>query len=140
MLEGGCFCRAIRYRITQPIAQAAACHCRKCQYGSGGGPNYSALAPRDAVEITAGSPALHVSVADSGGEVVRLFCGACGTPIYSEGANLPWRAVRVGSLDDPSAMRPALHIWSEAAQPWHHFEAGARVFPQGPNATVGSPP
>jgi hypothetical protein len=128
MIEGGCYCRAIRYRIDGPIVQTAACHCRKCQYGSGGGPNHVALAPRSVVQITAGSPAVHHSTADSGAAVARAFCGACGTPLWSDTPNLPFRAIRVGSLDDPSAMRPAMHVWAGAAQPWHHFEAGAAVF------------
>ena len=62
----------------------------------------------------------------------RAFCGACGTPLYSEGPNVPYRVVRIGSLDDPSGMRPALHIWAEAAQTWHHFEPDAVVFEKGP--------
>jgi len=132
MIEGGCFCREIRYRIAGPILQAGACHCRKCQYGSGGGPNYSALIPRGAMEIIAGTPTIHCSTAESGAEVNRAFCGACGTPLYSEGPNVSYRVVRVGSLDDPSGMRPALHIWAEAAQKWHHFEPDAVVFDKGP--------
>lgn len=131
-IEGGCFCGAIRYRVTAPIAGTAACHCRKCQYGSGGGPNYVALAPRDAFEIIAGSPATHISKADTGVDVTRAFCATCGTPLYSDTPNLPFRAIRVGSLDDPSNMAPAIHIWTGAAPPWHPIEPGALVFAKGP--------
>ena len=134
MIEGGCFCGAIRYRITQPVGQTAACHCRKCQYGSGGGPNYVVLAPKDAVEITAGTPAVFRSRSDNGAEVARLFCATCATALWSEGSHMTFLPVRVGSLDDPSPFRAALHIWAEAAPEWHHFEDGAPVFEQGPGS------
>jgi len=137
-VEGGCFCGAIRYRVTGPLAGAAACHCRKCQYGSGGGPNYVALAQRAAFEVTRGTPTAHRSRADSGSEVARVFCAACGTPLWSDGPNLPFLAVRVGSLDDAPAGGPALHIWTEAAPRWHAFEPSAVVFPQGPVAAAPS--
>lgn len=132
LIEGGCFCGAIRYQVTAPFAGTAACHCRKCQYGSGGGPNYVALVPREAFKIIAGSPVAHLSKADSGAEVARAFCGTCGTPIYSDSPNLPYRAVRVGSLDDPTNMRPAAHVWMAAAPPWHAIELGEVVFDKGP--------
>ena len=107
LVKGGCFCGAIRYRVNAPLAGAAACHCRKCQYGSGGGPNYVVLAPRVAFEVTSGHPVAHASRADSGAEVVRTFCGTCGTPLWSDSPNLPFVAIRAGSLDDPSPAKPA---------------------------------
>ena len=131
-VEGGCFCGAIRYRVTGPLAGAAACHCRKCQYGSGGGPNYVVLAPRVAFEVASGRPVAHASRADSGAEVTRTFCGACGTPLWSDSPSLPFLAVRAGSLDDPSPAKPGLHIWTEAAQLWHATTPGAAVFERGP--------
>jgi hypothetical protein len=131
-MEGGCFCRAIRYRVNGPASAVAACHCRKCQYGSGGGPNYVALVPREAFAVVDGMPAEHVSVADSGATVVRAFCARCGTPLYSDTPNLPYRAVRVGSLDDPSDMGPQVHVWMEAAPPWHAVAPGEAVFQRGP--------
>jgi len=133
-IEGGCYCGAVRYRITAPFAGTAACHCRKCQYGSGGGANYSALVAREAFELLRGSPAIHISKADSGTEVVRAFCAACGTPLFSDTPNLPFRAVRVGSLDDPASMSPSVHIWMEAAPPWHLTESGTVRFAQGPGS------
>jgi len=132
MVEGGCFCGAVRYRVTAPFAAAAACHCRKCQYGSGGGPNYVALTSREAFELVGGAPTRHVSRADSGADVARVFCGDCGTPLWSDSPNVPFLAVRAGSLDDPSGLAPALHIWTEAAQPWHAVTPGAATFARGP--------
>lgn len=133
-IEGGCYCGAIRYRLNGPIVGTAACHCRKCQYGSGGAANHSALVAREAFELLTGTPVAHVSEADSGANVTRAFCGACGTPLYSDTPTLPFRAIRVGSLDDPAALAPAVHIWMEAAPAWHLTEPGAVCFMQGPGS------
>jgi hypothetical protein len=64
--------------------------------------------------------------------VVRTFCGTCGTPLWSDSPNLPFVAIRAGSLDDPSPAKPGLHIWTEAAQLWHATTPGAAVFERGP--------
>jgi hypothetical protein len=37
--EGGCYCGAVRYRAEGQPQLEAQCHCRECQYITGGGPN-----------------------------------------------------------------------------------------------------
>jgi hypothetical protein len=132
MIEGGCQCGAVRYQIGAPFFGMAVCHCRACQYASGGGPNYVALAQREAFEITKGEVKVFRSRGDSGAEIGRAFCAQCGTPIYAEPAGGPLLPVKVGSLDDPSSLSPALHIFTEFAQPWHPVTPGLPAFPQGP--------
>ncbi|MBT9473061.1 MAG: GFA family protein [Pseudomonadota bacterium] len=131
-LEGGCACGSVRYKITQPPMAVGVCHCRQCQYSSGGGPNYVALAPRTAFELTKGYPKGFKSAGGSGSDVERVFCPECGTPLYSDPTSMPFLAVKVGSLDDPSALSPAMHIWTAEAPPWHQMTPGLPAFPQGP--------
>jgi hypothetical protein len=38
-LEGGCYCRKLRYVAEGEPTLRAQCHCRECQYISGGSPN-----------------------------------------------------------------------------------------------------
>ena len=37
-LKGGCYCQNIKYEINGDV-KFAQCHCRECQYISGGHPN-----------------------------------------------------------------------------------------------------
>jgi len=138
-IEGGCACGAVRFKITAPLMGVGICHCRACQYASGGGPNYVALAPRDALVVTKGEPKVYGSQADSGAEIGRAFCAECGTPLWAvPGDAAPFFPVKVGTLDDPSSMQPMVHLYVEAAQPWHLMHQGLPQFPKMP--PMGPPP
>jgi hypothetical protein len=130
-LEGGCQCGAIRYEITGPIVGVGVCHCRACQYASGGGPNYVALAVREGFAFTKGEPKRFGQPGGSGNIVSRVFCPDCGTPLISEAA-MPFYPVKLGSLDDPSSLKPELHIWTSSAQPWHPIDPALPAFPESP--------
>jgi hypothetical protein len=121
-IQGGCLCGAIRYEITAaPVAQGA-CHCRDCQYVSGGGPAHLMVLPREGVRLTKGAPHPFAGRSAQGHAGRRQFCAACGTPLLVEHAAQPGMiAVTAGSLDDPSRFKPGGHSWTSTAQPWHHI-------------------
>lgn len=120
-MQGGCLCGAIRYEVTaQPVAQGA-CHCRNCQYVSGGGPAYLMVLPRGGVRLIKGTPRACASEGENGHRVSRQFCAACGTPLFSDASGHPeLLTVTAGSLDDPGLFKPAGHSWTRSAQPWHY--------------------
>lgn len=130
-LEGGCQCGAIRYEITQDLMGSGVCHCRACQYSTGGGPNSVALAPKAGFKVLKGEPKRYARSGSSGAEVAQVFCGDCGSPLWSEAA-FPFLPVKAGSLDDPSVLEPAIHLWTSKAQPWHRIEPGRPAFPENP--------
>lgn len=131
-IEGGCACGAVRYEITAPLIGVGVCHCRQCQYGTGGGPNYVALAPKGGLHFTKGEPKRYASPGGSGQTVERVFCADCGTPLISDPAMGPFYPVKLGSFDDPSSVTPNIHIWTSEAQPWHRIDPGLPAFPQNP--------
>ena len=117
---GGCACGQIRYGFYEPIAAQVACHCRACQYASGGAPAYVVSVRRDEFRVTKGRPREFSTLADSGNHVTRVFCENCGTPLYAyNDAHPEFCAVKVGSLDEPEKYKPRMHIWMSEAQPWH---------------------
>ncbi|MFC0225592.1 GFA family protein [Serratia aquatilis] len=129
---GRCACGAIRFRITAPLRGVGVCHCTDCQKASGGAPNYVALAPKDAFEVTQGEPKVYISNSDSGNEVRRTFCPECGTPLWGMPAMVPLVTVKLGALDDNSDLVPNLHLYVESAAPWHLMHDGIPAFPKMP--------
>jgi hypothetical protein len=132
-IEGGCVCGRVRFRITEPVSTVAVCHCRRCQRFAGGGPNYSVVVPRGGLEITAGQPRPVELRADRGARVDRMFCGDCGTQLYSDTADRPYTPVRLGALDDAARWKPSFHMWTEAAPPWHAIDDSLPRYERAPN-------
>ena len=117
--KGGCRCGSIRYECTADPVMVAYCHCRDCQYASGGPASAILLVPRPAISVTEGEPTAFSLESESGSQVTRKFCGQCGSPLFSElGASPEIYVIKAGSLDDPSWLKPAMHIWTSSAQPW----------------------
>ena len=117
-IEGGCLCKAVRYRIdAEPIAMRL-CWCRVCQYLAAGGASANVVFPSAAVTVS-GELQDYVSTADSGNVMHRRFCPKCGTPVFSAAEARPnIIIVRGGTLDNPSIVQPSLNIWTDSAPSW----------------------
>lgn len=114
---GGCLCGQVRYRLTAEPVNARICWCRDCQRIAGNG-LANALFPAQAVEIT-GSPSDYIKTADSGNQVRRRFCPQCGCHLFADTSSYPGlMVVRIGTLDDPSSIKPIANIWSSRAPGW----------------------
>ncbi len=132
--RGGCLCNAVRYELSSDPIVHIACHCRTCQYVGGGAPTLAALYPKSAVSITQGAVKTYWSKSDSGVNVGRSFCAAFGTPLFAGPEENPqFVAIKVGSLDDPSAFKVQLDIWRSTAQPWHTHYDDAKQFDKNPS-------
>jgi len=129
---GGCACGAIRFKISAPLVGVGVCHCTSCQKASGGGPNYVALAPNTAFEVTKGEARVYLSKGDSGEDAGRAFCPNCGTPLWSLSAKAPFATVKLGALDHNADLTPALHLYTASAAPWHLMHEGVPTFPKMP--------
>jgi hypothetical protein len=125
--EGGCTCRAVRYRMTSRPLIVHCCHCRWCQRETGASFALNALIESDRVELLAGAPeAVHTpSNSGKGQKIAR--CGTCRIAVWSNyaGAGEAMRFVRVGTLDDPDALPPDIHIFTSSKQPWVVLPEGA---------------
>jgi len=117
---GGCLCGAVRYELSAEPMFNVACHCRACQYVSGGSPALAMVFPAAALKITKGEPRTYWSLGETGEKVGRSFCGECATPLYSHPhANPEIVVIKIGSLDDAGAFSVQADMFMAAAQPWH---------------------
>jgi hypothetical protein len=112
---GGCLCGAIRYRISRETVEALYCHCRMCRQAHGAPVVAWLTVPLGGFTITAGTPAAYRSSA----KAWRHFCSRCGTPLTWREADNPKDVdVSIASLDDPEAVRPTLHLWTDSRIAW----------------------
>jgi len=128
-LEGGCACGAVRYRMTSAPMFVHCCHCRDCQRQTGSAFVLNALIEAARAPLLAGEPRRFEMPTDSGRPHGIYRCPACGTAIWSEyGGVESVRFVRVGTLDDPRALAPDVHIYTRSKQPWLTLPEGVPAF------------
>jgi hypothetical protein len=132
-VEGGCYCGALRYRATGDPMFKGQCHCRECQYISGGQPNMVMAMPLAGFEYTKGSPK-GFSRKDLPNPVTREFCAECGTHTLTKAPAVPGAVLlKVGTFDDPSVFgKPQMVIYTIDKQSFHHIPEGAAVFERVP--------
>jgi len=128
-LEGGCTCRAVRYRMTSKPIFVHCCHCRWCQRETGASFALNALIEADRVVLLCGSPQMIDTPSNSGKGQKIVRCPACRIALWSNygGAGDKVRFVRVGTLDDPDRFPPDIHIFTTSKQPWVVIPPGARA-------------
>jgi len=132
-VQGGCYCGALRYRATGDALFKGQCHCRECQYISGGSPNVVMAMPESGFAYTKGAPK-QFRRSDLPDPVTREFCAQCGTHILAKAASLPGMLIiKVGTLDDPRVFGgPQMAIFLIDKQPFHHIPEGIPTFERVP--------
>jgi len=125
--EGGCLCRAIRYRATaEPVARTL-CHCRSCRLASGAPSLAWTVFRASDFEWLAGTPREFSSSAG----VVRTFCGDCGTSIgYARDTRADVVDVTTASLDEPDGCAPSFEIWTSHKLAWEATNPALAQFPR----------
>jgi hypothetical protein len=133
-IEGGCLCRAVRYRVTgEPLARTL-CHCRSCCLAAGA-PSLAWAVFRSAdFALIAGTL---VRFQSSTG-VYRGFCGSCGTSLtYQRASSTDAIDVTTISLDHPEDFAPTMEIWVEERVPWETLDG---ALPHYAGSSVGASP
>jgi hypothetical protein len=130
--EGGCTCRALRYRLTRAPMIVHCCHCRWCQRETGTAFALNALIETSALRLMSGEPEIVVTPTHSGKGQQIARCPTCRVAVWSHYAGLGevLSFVRVGTLDEPDRCPPDVHIYTESKQPWVVIPAGARAYSQ----------
>jgi hypothetical protein len=132
-LTGGCYCGAVRFEAVGEPMMKAQCHCRECQYFTGGQPNDFIAMPISGVTFTKGA-SKGFAHPDKPGGVCREFCGDCGTPLFTRAPAMPTALIfKVGALDDPSVFgRPQIIMQTADAQSFHIIPDGIPAFARWP--------
>ncbi len=117
-ITGGCFCGAIRYRVSTWSRDVSHCHCGICRRTTGAPFITWATFPADAFVFTAGTPAEFCATSRAS----RQLCPTCGTALtFRETARPHSIDATVGSMDCPDLVIPAAHIWTSSQLAWLHL-------------------
>jgi hypothetical protein len=117
MTEGGCACGAVRYRLASEPLFVHCCHCLNCQRQTGSAFVINVLIEADRVELLAGEPQ-RVDVPRDRGKQKIWRCPSCQVALYSQYTRRGIWFVRAGTLDDPGAVAPDVHIYTRSKLPW----------------------
>jgi len=115
VLDGGCECGAVRYRVADEFLYAANCHCSNCRAATGSAFKPFAGIERSKLEITNGADGLLVWGDDDSN---HTRCAQCGSLLYSVVRDGAYVHVALGSLADAPTLRPTEHIFVGSKAPW----------------------
>jgi hypothetical protein len=105
------------------------CHCRDCQRQTGSAFVLNALIETDRVAILSGATEAIQVPTQSGRPHVIHRCAACKIAIWSHyGGVRQLSFVRVGTLDEPAALPPNVHIYTRSKLPWVTLPADVPAF------------
>jgi len=117
VLEGGCLCGNIRFKVSGAVEFPHTCSCRMCQRHTGSLTVAWVEVPRAAVEWTGpgGAPAVWRSSERSS----RAFCPVCGSSIGAVD-DAPVIALLTGVFDKPhlAPLKPQSHSYKGGRPAW----------------------
>src|SRR5260221_4117040 len=130
--EGGCTCRAVRYRMTSAPMYVHCCHCTWCQRETGASFALNAMIEADRVVLLQGEPEVVNTPSNSGKGQKIARCPTCRIALWSNygGAGDLVRFVRVGTLDEAGRLPPDMHIFTSTKQPWVVIPPGMPSVPE----------
>jgi len=128
-LEGGCACGAVRYRLGSKPMFVHCCHCLNCQKHTGSAFVINMLIEADRVEVLKGKPE-PITMPLNGGSPNDIYrCPDCRVAVWSVyGGRSQALFVRAGTLDDPAAVAPDVHIFTRSKLPWVTLPEGVPAF------------
>jgi len=134
--RGGCLCGAVRYEIAGRLRPALVCHCRMCQQTHGAPAAYTA-AQRARVRL---EEARGLAWYASSGKARRGFCRECGASLFWEPAGGDYWAVACGTLEPPTGIALAGHIFVASKGDWYEITDALPQFAAGTGGQVPQAP
>lgn len=129
---GSCLCEGVSFQIQGELEGIQVCHCRQCRKAQGGA--FAAVVPVSTLAFQlVGGEALLKSYESSVGKE-RVFCGRCGSPIFSRRRAMPGVVrVRAGLINEAIERGIAFHAYTESKCNWWAVEeeGGAPQYSEG---------
>jgi hypothetical protein len=128
--EGGCLCGAVRYAVDGPLREILVCHCVECRRWAGHAWAATAARNQDLEIRDAGDLRWFASPRSEHG-ADRGICSRCGASLFWRVSDWTRTSIGAGTLDDPSGLRVAAHIWVEQGADWERPPEGIPAYARG---------
>lgn len=141
LVEGGCLCGRVRFRLTAPPLDAGYCHCTRCQKRTGTAASANASVYGEAFELVSGGELLRGWRHPDGG-FEKCFCGECGAHLFSRHPDDAGRmSIRLSAFDTDPGVPFSYRQFVAYAAPWEPIpDDGLERYPESRFAARGRQP
>jgi len=123
-VSGGCYCGRVRYRASGVSRQVTECHCSQCRKQAGH--RYASTGTRASdLEIEGGA---NVTWYRASPDAERGFCSTCGSHLFWNRSNEDYIGILAASVDEPSGLRMAKHIFVSDKGDYYEITDGLPQF------------
>ena len=117
MINGSCLCEEVQYEYDGIINEVAVCHCNQCKRAQGTPFVTNAPIELEKFTFTNGSSSLKTFFSNPNKK--RVFCGNCGSPLYSQRTDMPETIrLRLGTVTEGHIPEPNYEIYCESKSGW----------------------
>lgn len=139
MMEGGCECGSVRYRLTSEPITTNCCHCRDCQTITGSAFALNAMIETNRVEVLHGAPEMRTLGREGKGDAHAWRCPVCEALLWADHPMFGDAVVflRVGTLDRAEDLPPDAHYFLRSKHPWVTVPEGVPAYETLPTEGAG---
>ena len=127
VIEGGCDCGGVRYRVRGKLRDIIACHCEQCRRTSGHFVAATACRRANFELIKDDTLRWYTAVP----KYRRGFCSTCGSSLFFEQEGGERVSIAAGSLDEPQGLKIVAHIYVSEAGDYYEIEPDVPASPKG---------
>ncbi len=119
--QGRCLCEAIQYTVVGRMRGVVYCHCSMCRRWHGTAAPYTSPEEGGRIEISGEENLAWYRSSDKGS---RGFCRTCGSSLFWRDNGSMKLDVTAGSLDHPTGLKAAKHIFVADAADFANLDDG----------------